>query len=233
MGMTAPLSVSPSRDLTAARVAELAPGTVAKVQGPPTDPDAFVAWAEGRAGRWELANGVVTVMVGGTRAHEMFISELAFQLQSRIDRAQWVVLTAGLAVRPQGSTRYPDIMVEPRGGSLRGLVATGPVLIVEVLSPSTQAVDFGAKVREYTSLESLQAYLVADPDAPHLWLWQRNDAGTMGLTSEVPGSSPGSVPASAMAEPELVFGRDAVLRVPALGLELPLAMLYPEPRETT
>lgn len=88
-------------------------------------------------------------------------------------------------------------------------MSDAPVLIVEVLSPSSTGTDLTAKLAEYTSLPSLQAYIVASQDEPIVWVWQR-DAAT------------GAFP----DKPQEVSGREAAIGVAALELSLPMADLY-------
>ena len=77
-----------------------------------------------------------------------------------------------------------------------------------MISPSTIATDFGAKVREYTALPSLQAYLVLSQDEPRAWLWPRNAEGGF------------------PEEPEMLVGRDAAIPLPGLGLTVALGEIY-------
>jgi len=103
--------------------------------------------------------------------------------------------------------RYPDIVVDRVGGGGRDYTASAPVLLAEVLSPSTAAVDLGDKAAEYLRLPSLRAYLVLSQDESKAWAWLRdNDPFAPG--------------------PELFHGNDAVIPVAALQIEVPLAEIY-------
>ncbi len=170
----------------------------------PMDSSAFLAWAEGREGRYELANGLVTMMTGGSRAHALIVRRLA----NLLDRSRWTVLTSDFAARIGPKTvRYPDVIVDVTGGQLRDLAATSPVLIAEVLSPSSVTIDLGDKAAEYLQLSSLSAYLVLSQDEPKAWVWARSGAEF----------AAGSV---------IVAGDDGMIRVSALSIELPLADIY-------
>jgi len=127
-------------------------------------------------------------------------------LWARIDVTKWVVLGSDLAVDvgPE-SLRYPDAIVDGIGGQ-RALVATAPALIAEVLSPSSATLDLGDKAAEYLQLSTLAAYLVLSQDEIKAWVYVKDSA-----------QHPG---------PEPIRGADATIRVPALGIDLPLAEIY-------
>ena len=93
----------------------------------PMDKEAFLAWAQGCEGRFELVERHVVMMVGGSKTHALVASQLMRALWARIDVKKWVVLGSDLAVDVgPGSLRYPDAIVDSIGGQ-RALVATAPV----------------------------------------------------------------------------------------------------------
>jgi Uma2 family endonuclease len=81
--------------------------------------------------------------------------------------------------------------------------ATAPVLLAEVLSPSTAEIDLGDKAAEYLRIPGVLAYMVLSQDEPKAWVYLRID--------------------SHLQAPELVSGADAVIRVAELNLDLPMA----------
>jgi Uma2 family endonuclease len=173
----------------------------------PMDKTAFLAWAEGREGRYELAEGRVIMMVGATRAHGIVVMNLGALIKEQLDANRWTVLPDfGLDLGP-GTLRYPDIVIDRSGGGLHEHVATAPALIVEVLSPSTSSIDLGDKAAEYLQIPSLAAYLAFAQDKPKVWSWVRGDNGFS-------------------AGPHVIAGDDKIIHVGALKLVLPLAMVY-------
>ena len=172
------------------------------------DSSAFLAWAEGREGRYELANGRVIMMTGGSRGHAVLVRRLASALEKRLDGARWTVLTSDFAARITSSTvRYPDVIVDATGAPFNDLAATSPALIAEVPSPSSVTNDLGDKATEYLRLESLTAYLVLSQDEPKAWVWVRDKSGFP-------------------AGPAVIAGTAAEIRVAALSVELPLSEIY-------
>jgi hypothetical protein len=102
------------------------------------DKDAFLAWAQGREGRYELVERHVVMMVGGSKTHALIASQLMRALWGRIDVKKWVVLGSDLAVDVgPGSLRYPDAIVDSIGGQ-RVLVATAPPRLRKFFRPHSQ-----------------------------------------------------------------------------------------------
>ena len=168
------------------------------------DKPAFLAWVQGREERYELANGRVVMMVGASRGHAIIVSNLLVALRTQLDPKQWsVIADFGVDAGP-ATLRYPDIMVERVGGSAGEYTSEAPVLLAEVLSPTTAEIDLGDKAAEYLHLPSLVAYLVFAHNEPKAYIWRRDAAGAF-------------TPA-----PQVIFGGDEIVRVDSLALALPL-----------
>ena len=173
---------------------------------------AFLQWAEGREGHYELKENRVVMMTGGTKGHARVVHRVAAMLSRRLDPMRWSVTTADLGVEIGEDVRYPDVLVEPLDDANKDLSTTAPVFLAEVLSPSSLALDFREKAAEYMSLPSLEAYLVAAQDEARMWLWQR------------PASGDGARPFP--AQPVELKGMDAALSLNALGVNAPLREIY-------
>jgi Uma2 family endonuclease len=173
---------------------------------------AFLQWAEGREGHFELKGNRVVMMTGGTKGHAFVTQEITYALRRRLDPVVWRVTAADLAVAIGEDIRYPDIVVEPASSEWSALSTECPVFLAEVLSPSSLALDFRDKAAEYMSLPSLEAYLVAAQDEPRMWLWQR----------PAPGDHKRPFPAS----PQEFEGLDATLSLTAFGVTMQLAEIY-------
>lgn len=169
------------------------------------DKAAFLAWHRGNEGRYELAGGSVIVMAGVSKAHIRIVQNLVLALRVRLDRAQWEPFgELGLDVGPE-TLRYPDVVVDRAGGADREYIATAPVLLAEVLSPSTAAVDLGDKLAEYFEIPSVSAYIVFSQNEAKAWMWVKDQ------------STP---------KPEVVVGVEANIHVAALQIELPMSEIY-------
>lgn len=168
---------------------------------------AFIAWSAAEEERCELVAGRVVMMPRPSRSHGLIVSNLVVALRAQLDPHQWVVIPEfGLDSGPQ-TLRYPDIIVDRAGGGAKDYTATGPVLLAEVLSPSSVETDLGDKAAEYLQIPSLLAYAIFSQDEPKAWAYIR--AGAL--------FAPG---------PMVVCGTEAIIRVAALQLELPMADVY-------
>jgi len=171
-----------------------------------TDKATFLAWLQEREERYELADGHVMMMTGGSRGHGIITRRLAAALEKRLHAGRWTVLTSDFGVDLGPSTvRYPDVVVDVASGLLKDLTATAPVLVAEVLSPSSASYDLGDKAAEYLQLPNLCAYLVLSQDEPKAWV-----RGASGF-------SPG---------PDVIKGHDGIIRIAALAIEVALSEIY-------
>jgi Uma2 family endonuclease len=132
--------------------------------------DEFLAWAEGREGRWELYNGVPYAMPSERTGHIKVKTAVCLALLRAVARAgvQCHVLADGAGVRiSQYIMHEPDAIVYC-GPELPddALEVPNPVILVEVLSPSTRKFDETVKKDGYFSLPSVHHYLVVDPAGP-------------------------------------------------------------------
>jgi len=127
--------------------------------------------------RYELERGVIVQqMTGGTKRHGLVARRLSQEIEAQIDMTRFTVLQdRGVGVSQSG--RFPDIVVEPSDEPGESLRTMRPVLIVEVLSPSTAATDLNAKQMEYLSIPTLDAYVVAHQDEPAVLVWARGENG--------------------------------------------------------
>ncbi|MEF2546917.1 Uma2 family endonuclease [Aurantimonas sp. E1-2-R+4] len=170
--------------------------------------DDFLRWNEGREGKREFVRGrIVEMMVNVSRNHAKLASAVIVALAAKLDLAAFDIGSADFAVKTPAGIRYPDVFVDRAGGSGSDLAARAPVLLAEILSPSSLAVDFGEKAEEYTAIPSLSHYLVLAQDEPRVWLWSRDEEG-------------------AFAKPEMIVGREETLPLTGLGVTLALADLY-------
>jgi Uma2 family endonuclease len=71
--------------------------------------------------------------------------------------------------------RYPDLVVVPVTDDSDPYATTQPILIIEVLSPSTENIDRGEKLRQYSRLPSLQYYLLISQEEPLVEMYSRLD----------------------------------------------------------
>jgi Uma2 family endonuclease len=143
--------------------------------------DEYLVWAEGRAGRYELYNGVVYAMAPERAAHAETKHAVANALSAAIAKAKldcWM-LPDGMTVRVDSNTAHePDALVYC-GAKLpsNAIEVPDPIIVVEVLSPSTRHIDASAKLAGYFTLPSVHHYLIIDAEKRVVIHHARADAG--------------------------------------------------------
>jgi len=139
----------------------------------PTTADEFLRWNEGRQGKREFVKGrVVEMMINVTERHYRLASRLLVQLAKHLDPIDFIVGSADFGVKTADGVRYPDVMVH-KASNPTSLATDAPLLVAEILSPSSMSDDFGPKARDYLAINSLQHYVVLSQDEICLWLWTR------------------------------------------------------------
>ncbi len=147
------------------------------------DVDAFLVWAEGRDGRWELRDGLPVLMSPERAAHALTKLSAQMALIEGVRRARLScrVFPDGMTVRITARNAFePDALVVcPAPADLHAVEIPNPVIVVEVLSPSTAADDHGVKLDGYFSLASVEHYLIVDPDRRVMIHHKRSQAGAI------------------------------------------------------
>ena len=129
--------------------------------------DQFLTWAGDRPGRYEMLDGEVFAMSPQRAQHARTKSTVFMALHGAI-RAGGLpgeVFPDGMTVRVDPTSAFePDALVVC-GSRLDAdaVEVDDPLIVVEVISPSTKAIDTGAKFVGYFSLASVMHYLIVDP----------------------------------------------------------------------
>jgi Uma2 family endonuclease len=132
--------------------------------------DEFLAWAEGQPGRYELYHGVVYAMTPERARHAEVKAGVYIALRTAIRRAEVPchVLPDGMTVRVDKATAHePDALVYcGERIAPNAIEVPNPMIVVEVLSPSTRYIDASLKLPGYFRLPSVMHYLIVNPDGP-------------------------------------------------------------------
>lgn len=160
--------------------------------------DDYLAWSESQSERWrtELINGQVVAMAPERVAHNRIKGAVYLALRGAAAAAAKLpceVMTDGVTVRIDEHTAYePDALIYC-GERLPGktMIVPNPMIIVEVLSPTTAHSDTSAKLIGYFKLPSVAHYLIIDPDARTVTHYARGVAPNLlsggGLRLDPPG----------------------------------------------
>ncbi|WP_439815742.1 Uma2 family endonuclease [Zavarzinia sp. CC-PAN008] len=163
----------------------------------------FLDWNDGTDTRYELRQGVPVAMAPAIQRHDWLVARLVTALNVRLKPPCLAVPNTGLLSATDSTTFYlPDVLVKCSGNAA-GRYAEAPVLVAEVLSPSTKGVDQSVKCADYRRHDSVQDVLLISAEQRHVQHWHR---------------------AEGFWEFRDLIG-DAEVRV-GLGFDLPLAELY-------
>jgi Uma2 family endonuclease len=141
----------------------------------------FLHWQEFQEDRYELVDGQPQphrMMSGASRRHDRITMNALVLLGTHLRGHLCQPITADVAIRiPGRGLRRADAAVDC--GPLRDqdYIASEPVLVIEVLSPSTRQLDRFRKLEEYKIVASLRSILLLEPSIPAAKLYRRGDAG--------------------------------------------------------
>ena len=126
--------------------------------------------------RHEYVDGQIYAMSGASAAHNLLAGELFAALHANTEPPCHVFMSdMKLVIKQQDKqfAYYPDLMVACDTQEESAYYRQQPILLIEVLSPSTQRTDLGEKLANYSSVPSLREYLIVSQDTPHLQLFRR------------------------------------------------------------
>jgi len=178
---------------------------------PRLSPEEYLEVERAAQFRSEYYNGRMYAMSGGSLIHALMIGNVVFALRSELGQRPCLVIPSDLRVRvdPGGLYTYPDVVVvcqEPKYVDNRRDTIVNPVLLVEVLSPSTEAYDRGFKSAQYRTMASLQEYALVSQTEPRVEVFRRRAEGDWLLSESV--------------------GLDSTCRLDSVGCTLALRAVY-------
>jgi Uma2 family endonuclease len=142
----------------------------------------YVAHERASNTRHEYLHGQIYAMAGGSPEHSALIASVATHLSNQVRGGRCRVHMSDLRIRvaATGLATYPDVAVvcgpwqrDPDDEH----TVINPVVLVEVLSPSTAAYDRGEKLEHYKLIPSLRACVLVAPDRRELEIWHRDGDG--------------------------------------------------------
>jgi len=137
--------------------------------------------------RHEFLNGEIIAMAGGTTSHNEIITNFCLLLKPTLRQQEGKVYTQNvrLWIPSVNLFTYPDVMLvaqEPIYYSDNKTTITNPITVIEVLSNSTRDYDLGRKFGYYRSLESLQEYILVEPEQTLIMIYRRDNQKQWSLT---------------------------------------------------
>jgi Uma2 family endonuclease len=170
----------------------------------PMSLEAFLEWERRQELRYEFDGVRPVAMNGGTLIHSLIVTQAVIVLRAKLERTGCTVFGTSVKVVVDGRVRYPDVVVTRSAFDPSSDIVPDPVLMIEVLSPSTADIDRVDKSAEYGATASVQHYVILEQARPLATIYSRTGHGWTSDT--VPG--------------------EEVLRLTALGVDVPLSEIY-------
>jgi Uma2 family endonuclease len=148
----------------------------------------YLEWEEQQDIKHEYINGEVFAMTGGTIPHNDIAFNLASGLKNHLkgSNCRVNIADAKVGVSEIGPFIYPDVVVSCHPQDKKAIkFIQFPSLIVEVLSPSTEAYDRGGKFQLYRRIQTLQEYVLISADKIGLDCFRLNEKGLWELHPSV------------------------------------------------
>ncbi|MEW6428534.1 MAG: Uma2 family endonuclease [Thermodesulfobacteriota bacterium] len=152
----------------------------------------YLAWEAGQMEKHEYVRGEVFSVGGASRRRVTVSGNLFLELAQVLADGPCRVYMADMKLALEADTAYfyPDVLVTCDPDDHRAdQVMRRPLLVVEVLSPSTAANDRGEKASAYRSLPSLREFVLVDPERQTVELYQRQEENVWQLRDVRPGQS--------------------------------------------
>ena len=167
----------------------------------------FLAWEPGDGLRYELVDGWPRAMTGARIRHDRVVRRLLRVLEDRTGAGPCEPFSSDIGIHtPRGDLRRPDATVDCGPRDPDDTIARMPVVVVEVLSPSTKHYDLLVKIIDYKAIPSLCHILFVEPDDLRAILYSRGADGSWAELS--------------------LIGADTEVDLAAIGARFRLGALY-------
>ena len=171
-------------------------------------PQEYLEWEKTQELRYEYIDGEVFAMTGGTIPHNRIACNLGTELDNLLAEkgCEFYISDVKVQVSESGSYHYPDVVVTCDERDKQAIdMIRHPCLIVEVLSPSTEAFDRGKKFTRYRQSITLQEYVLIESDEIGVECFRKNDEGLWVLHT---------------------YGEGDTLNLESVGISIPVEKLY-------
>lgn len=170
--------------------------------------DEFLEWDSGDDGRYELREGEIVAMAPTKPAHQILSAKLARHIDEALDDRPpcTVRVEAPIAVAGRETCHQADLAVTCHPYEPGQKATSEPLVVVEILSPSTESYDRKVKLPDYRDIPSVREIVLIDQDQVYCEIHRRLDAGRWLV--------------------DLLRQPEACLRLDSIGLDQPLSAFY-------
>ncbi|HZF55644.1 MAG TPA: Uma2 family endonuclease [Polyangiaceae bacterium] len=143
----------------------------------------YLAWERQQRTRHEFFRGEVFAMDGATREHKLLVANITAELRNAVRKkpCEMYPLDMRVKVPAAGLYAYPDVSVicgEPEFEDGASDTLLNPLVLIEVLSDSSERYDRGKKFESYRSIPSLMDYVLVAQDHVLVEHFRRGEGGT-------------------------------------------------------
>ena len=167
--------------------------------------ESFLEWEERQQEKYEFDGKQPVAMAGGTEAHAEIQFNLAREVGLRLNKPPCRIIGSELKLVGKNRSRYPDAMILCSPRDAKRAKVSDPVIVFEILSESTAETDLIDKNEEYSEIPSIQRYVILKQTEAMAIVYARRDGEWV---------------------PDKLRGRDAMLRLPEVDVELSLDAIY-------
>ena len=179
---------------------------VALPDRPSMSAEEYLAWEPTKEERYEYWDGEVVAIGGQTRNHNRITINFFKLLDDSLNLPYEIyIIDVKVQVQPGKNYFYPDVVVTCDYRDNHPQLVQFPSLIIEVLSPSTEAADRGIKFAKYRQFSTLQEYVLVQVEQPGVEIFRRNRQGQWVLSE---------------------YGLGDSLQLESVNLEIAIADLY-------
>ena len=166
----------------------------------------YLTWEPTQEERYEYWDGEVVAMSGQSRNHNRVSGNFFKLLDDRLNLPYEIyIIAVKVQVERARKYFYPDVVVTCDDRDNDPQLVQFPALIIEVLSPSTEALDRGAKFGKYRQFSTLQEYVLVQVEQPGVEMFRRNEQGLWVLSE---------------------YGLGDTLRLESVDVEIAIDQLY-------
>lgn len=183
-------------------------------------PQEYLDWEADQDIKHEYENGKIIAMIGGTITHSQIAANFSAILTPHLrNKGCKVAVSDAKVITKSGKYYYPDVIVtcDNRDRFARDFLQH-PCLIIEVLSPTTEARDRGIKQQHYMLIDTLQTYILITSDRPRVEIYHRRDDRAWEYFPIV-------IEAKTSFDTDFDID-DPLIQIVSLDLKFPLSLLY-------
>lgn len=136
-------------------------------------PEEYLEFEEKSSSKHEYVAGQLYAMVGASEPHNLIVGAFYTSLRMHLRGSPCRVFMSDMKVKTENAFYYPDILVSCNSRDSHAYYKTIPLLIVEVISPTTRVQDEREKRVAYQALGSLREYVLAEQDRAEVRVYRR------------------------------------------------------------